>query len=149
MKILVTGGAGFIGSALVRFLIEETDNDVLNVDKLTYAGHLESLVSIEQNPRYRFIQADICDATRMQQIIADFRPDKIMHLAAESHVDRSVDGPDTFIQTNIIGTFNLLSAARALYEETRSDTFMPSRRPPVPGLAPWPTAISMPSAARR
>ena len=114
MKILVTGGAGFIGSALVRFLINETDCEVLNLDKLTYAGHLESLKSVTEHPRYRFVQADICDSITVTKILMDFVPDKIIHLAAESHVDRSVDAPAEFVQTNIIGTFNLLNAARAL-----------------------------------
>ena len=117
MKILVTGGAGFIGSALVRFLIRETDCEVLNLDKLTYAGHLESLLSIADNPRYQFIQADICDVDTVSRTVKDFSPDIIMHLAAESHVDRSVDTPGEFIQTNILGTFNLLNAARALLDE--------------------------------
>ena len=106
MKFLITGGSGFIGSALVRFLINETDHEVLNLDKLTYAGNPESLTTIADNPRYQFVQADICDAERMKTIINEFQPDKIMHLAAESHVDRSVDSPGEFIQTNIIGTFN-------------------------------------------
>ncbi len=117
MKILVTGGAGFIGSALVRFLIGETDHEVLNLDKLTYAGNLESLSPVADDPRYSFEKMDICDAESVSAIVSDFRPDRIMHLAAESHVDRSVDAPGEFIQTNIIGTFNLLNAARTIFED--------------------------------
>ena len=103
-KIIVTGGAGFIGSAVIRHLIQSTQCDVLNLDKLTYAGNLESLASIEDSPRYQFVQADICDAEAVSSIIKDFRPDAVMHLAAESHVDRSIDGPAEFIQTNVVGT---------------------------------------------
>ena len=124
MKFIVTGGAGFIGSALVRFLINETDHIVLNIDKLTYAGNLESLTSISENPRYQFVNADICDADKMTELVADFKPDKIMHLAAESHVDRSVDAPDEFIQTNIIGTYNVLNAARSYFESSSNKDFM-------------------------
>jgi dTDP-glucose 4,6-dehydratase len=124
MKFIVTGGAGFIGSALVRFLINETDHIVLNVDKLTYAGNLRSLASISENPRYQFAKADICDADKMTKLVADFQPDKIMHLAAESHVDRSVDAPDEFIQTNIIGTYNVLNAARSYFEPSKNKDFM-------------------------
>jgi len=115
MKILVTGGAGFIGSAVVRHLIQHTDNSVLNLDKLTYAGNLQSLESIDKNPRYQFIKADICDRPRVDQAIAAFKPDVIMHLAAESHVDRSIDGPSEFIQTNIVGTYILLETALAYW----------------------------------
>ena len=111
LRILVTGGAGFIGSALVRHLIRETGHEVLNVDKLTYAGNLSSLEPIANSPRYRFLQADICDASAMSRAMAEFRPDVVTHLAAESHVDRSIDGPAAFIETNIVGTFTMLSAA--------------------------------------
>jgi len=111
-RILVTGGAGFIGSALCRHLIAETDFAVVNVDKLTYAANLESLAPIAGNARYAFEQADICDAEAMRRIFAQHRPDAVMHLAAESHVDRSIDGPAAFIETNVVGTCILLEAAR-------------------------------------
>jgi dTDP-glucose 4,6-dehydratase len=111
-RIIVTGGAGFIGSALVRYLINDTDNHILNVDKLTYAGNLQSLVSIETNPRYEFVQGDICDAELLDKLFEQFQPDFVMHLAAESHVDRSIDGPSEFITTNIFGTYQLLEATR-------------------------------------
>ena len=119
--IFVTGGAGFIGSALVRFLINETEHTVVNFDKLTYAGNLESLVSIEQNERYHFIQGDICNRETVSATFAKFQPDFIMHLAAESHVDRSIDGPGEFIQTNVVGTYELLEVARAYYASLSDD----------------------------
>lgn len=112
MKILVTGGAGFIGSAVVRHIIDATTDSVINLDKLTYAGNLESLASVEKNSRYLFIQADICDRTALDVIFNEHQPDAVMHLAAESHVDRSIDGPAEFIQTNIVGTYTLLEASR-------------------------------------
>lgn len=112
MKILVTGGAGFIGSAVVRHIVQDTDNTVLNVDKLTYAGNLESLATVADNPRYQFSQTDICDRAALDQLFETFQPDAVMHLAAESHVDRSITGPAAFIETNIIGTYQLLEAAR-------------------------------------
>ena len=112
MKILLTGGAGFIGSAVVRHVIQTTNDIVLNIDKLTYAGNLESLKEIDQNPRYQFQQIDICDALELEQVFKQFQPDVVMHLAAESHVDRSIDGPAAFIQTNIVGTYTLLEVAR-------------------------------------
>ncbi|MEQ3695720.1 MAG: dTDP-glucose 4,6-dehydratase [Pseudomonadales bacterium] len=111
-RILVTGGAGFIGSALVRHLASEIKADVLNVDKLTYAGNLESLASISSQPNYQFLQADICDGQAMKQAFASFQPTHVMHLAAESHVDRSIDGPMEFVQTNVVGTAVMLEAAR-------------------------------------
>lgn len=112
MKIIVTGGAGFIGSALIRMIINSTDHKVLNIDKLTYAGHLESLKSIEHSNRYQFEQVDICDAKEINRIFNKFQPDAIMHLAAESHVDRSIDGSAEFIRTNVNGTHTLLDEAK-------------------------------------
>lgn len=114
--VLVTGGAGFIGSALIRHLFQSTDWNIVNVDKLTYAGHLESLEGVTEGARYRFVQADICDAQAMGELFRKTQPDTIMHLAAESHVDRSIDGPGEFIQTNIVGTAVLLQVARDYYE---------------------------------
>jgi dTDP-glucose 4,6-dehydratase len=115
MKILITGGAGFIGSALVRYIINNTDNIVINIDKLTYAGNLESLTSISNNDRYFFEKVDICNSIDLKQIFSKYKPDVVMHLAAESHVDRSIDSPSDFIQTNIIGTYNMLETARAYW----------------------------------
>lgn len=112
MKILVTGGAGFIGSAVIRHIIQNTNNQVLNIDKLTYAGNLESLKEIDQHSNYEFKQIDICDIEQITAAIDAFQPHAIMHLAAESHVDRSIDGPAAFIQTNIVGTYTLLEVAR-------------------------------------
>ena len=111
-RILVTGGAGFIGSAVVRHLIRNSQHEVANLDKLTYAGNQESLALVADSPRYRFYQVDICDAASLDRVFAEFRPDAVMHLAAESHVDRSIDGPADFIQTNIVGTYSLLEATR-------------------------------------
>ena len=110
--ILITGGAGFIGSAVVRHIINNTQDGVINVDKLTYAGNLESLVSVENSRRYAFEQVDICDLAELGRVFAQHQPDAVMHLAAESHVDRSITGPSDFIQTNIVGTYTLLEAAR-------------------------------------
>ncbi|WP_410568583.1 dTDP-glucose 4,6-dehydratase [Acinetobacter sp. H1(2024)] len=112
MKILVTGGAGFIGSAVIRNIIKNTQDEVLNIDKLTYAGNLESLSEIDTDSRYQFEQVDICDNERLTEIFKVFKPDVVMHLAAESHVDRSIDGPAEFITTNIVGTYTLLEVAR-------------------------------------
>ncbi|MCX8499672.1 MAG: dTDP-glucose 4,6-dehydratase [Caulobacteraceae bacterium] len=121
MKILITGGAGFIGSALLRHLINESDHEVLNLDKLTYAGVLGSLTEIDFDPRYRFVKGDICDASLVSQLLADFQPDVIAHLAAESHVDRSIDGPGDFIETNIVGTFNMLQQSLGYWRGLSED----------------------------
>lgn len=117
MKILVTGGAGFIGSAVCRHLIANTPHEVVNLDKLTYAATLGSVAALEGHPRYRFVKGDICDRRLVSTLLAETRPDAIMHLAAESHVDRSIDGPGDFIQTNIVGTYQLLEAACAYWSE--------------------------------
>lgn len=120
-KILITGGAGFIGSAVVRYIINNTENSVVNVDKLTYAGNLEALAEVSASERYVFEQVDICNRAELDRIFKQYKPDAVMHLAAESHVDRSIDGPADFIQTNIIGTYNLLEAARAYWNELDSE----------------------------
>ncbi|WP_338126481.1 dTDP-glucose 4,6-dehydratase [Thalassolituus oleivorans] len=112
MRLLVTGGAGFIGSAVIRYVIEHTEDEVLNLDALTYAGNLASLSAVADSPRYQFVQADICNLPELRAVVTRFQPDAIMHLAAESHVDRSIDGPADFIQTNVLGTFNLLEVVR-------------------------------------
>jgi dTDP-glucose 4,6-dehydratase len=121
MTILITGGAGFIGSAVVRHIIENTNESVINVDCLTYAGNVESLSTIDNSERYHFVQADICDAQAMADVFEKFKPTAVMHLAAESHVDRSIDGPSDFMQTNIIGTFTLLEAARSYWSRLADD----------------------------
>lgn len=116
MQILITGGAGFIGSALARYLIEKTEHSLINVDKLTYAGNRSSVASISQNPRYRFEQADICDKKAMQALFHQYKPDAVMHLAAESHVDRSIHAAHIFIETNIVGTYTLLEESRQYWQ---------------------------------
>lgn len=126
MRIFVTGGAGFIGSALVRHLIENSEHEVLNFDKLTYAGTLTTVEQAAMNNRYRFVRGDICDADAVRSAVAEFQPDIITHLAAESHVDRSIDGPGAFIQTNMVGTYTMLAEARAYWlglDEAARNTF--------------------------
>ena len=124
--ILITGGAGFIGSALIRHIINNTEHIVINVDKLTYAGNLESLALVKSNPRYIFEQVDICNATEIRRVFNEHQPDIVMHLAAESHVDRSIDGPGEFIQTNIVGTYILLEETRDFWsnlDDYKKDNF--------------------------
>jgi dTDP-glucose 4,6-dehydratase len=121
MKILVTGGAGFIGSAVVRHIIENTNDTVVNVDKLTYAGNLESLIEVSTHERYAFEPVDICDRDALNRVFELHQPDAVMHLAAESHVDRSIDGPAAFIETNIVGTYTLLEAARAYWNQLNQE----------------------------
>ena len=123
-KIMITGGAGFIGSSLIRFLIKETNDQILNIDKLTYASNLQSLKSINDNPRYQFIQGDICDKKIVSKLFKDFQPDLVMHLAAESHVDRSIDGPSDFVQTNVIGTLVMLESAREYWNNQKKKNFL-------------------------
>ncbi|PKH05310.1 dTDP-glucose 4,6-dehydratase [Moritella sp. Urea-trap-13] len=126
MKILVTGGAGFIGSAVVRHVINNTNDTVINVDKLTYAGNIDSLIDIENSVRYSFEKIDICNREELDRVFFKYQPDAVMHLAAESHVDRSIDGPAAFIETNIVGTYTLLEATRSYWnklEETAKNAF--------------------------
>ncbi|MFO8044287.1 MAG: GDP-mannose 4,6-dehydratase, partial [Halomonas sp.] len=123
MKLLITGGAGFIGSAVIRHVIANTADSVVNVDKLTYAGNLESLAEVADSERYAFEHVDICDRNALERVFSRHQPDAVMHLAAESHVDRSIDGPAEFIQTNIVGTYTLLEVARAYW-----NGLAPSRR---------------------
>jgi len=117
MKILVTGGAGFIGSAVIRHIINNTNDSVVNVDKLTYAGNLENLTEVSNSERYSFEKVDICELSDLKRIFDKYQPDAVMHLAAESHVDRSIDGPAAFIETNIVGTYNLLEVARSYWQK--------------------------------
>ena len=120
-KLLITGGAGFIGSAVIRHIINNTNHSVINVDKLTYAGNLKSLVSVENDARYAFEQVDICDVNEIKRVFNAHQPDIVIHLAAESHVDRSIDGPGEFIQTNIVGTYILLEEARDYWSSLEGD----------------------------
>ncbi|MEZ8605122.1 dTDP-glucose 4,6-dehydratase [Vibrio splendidus] len=122
MKVLITGGAGFIGSAVVRHIIENTNDTVINVDNLTYAGNLESLLSVSENNRYIFEQVDICDRVELDRLFEQYQPNAVMHLAAESHVDRSIDGPAAFIETNIVGTYTLLEATRSYWNKLPEDS---------------------------
>ena len=121
MKLLITGGAGFIGSAVIRLIIQNTEDEVVNVDKLTYAGNLESLVQVSDSERYAFEQVDICNRAELDRVLSQHQPDAIMHLAAESHVDRSIDGPADFIETNIVGTYTLLEASRQYWQALECD----------------------------
>ena len=121
MKFLITGGAGFIGSAVIRYIINNTNHGVINIDKLTYAGNLESLTSVVSDARYVFEQVDICDSAEIKRVFNEYQPDIVMHLAAESHVDRSIDGPGEFIQTNIVGTYVLLEEARDYWSSLSDD----------------------------
>ncbi|WP_335901523.1 dTDP-glucose 4,6-dehydratase [Shewanella algae] len=121
MKILLSGGAGFIGSAVIRHIINDTQDSVINVDKLTYAGNLESLESVSDNARYTFEKVDICNRIELDRLFLKYQPDAVMHLAAESHVDRSIDGPAAFIETNIVGTYTLLEAARHYWNELEGE----------------------------
>ncbi len=121
--LLITGGAGFIGSALIRYVLANTEHRVVNVDKLTYAGNLESLPKATNNPRYTFEQTDICDKNVLERVFQKHDPDAVLHLAAESHVDRSIDGPSAFIQTNVVGTFTLLDVSRAYWKTNNKQDF--------------------------
>jgi dTDP-glucose 4,6-dehydratase len=124
VKFLVTGGAGFIGSALCRHLCDDDDAQVLNVDKLSYAGNLSSVAPLQGRANYTFVQADICDGERINSLFSQFRPDIVLHLAAETHVDRAIDHPRIFVETNVVGTFNLLEAARAHWDRHRDFRFI-------------------------
>ena len=116
MKFLITGGAGFIGSAVIRHIINNTQDSVINLDKLTYAGNLESLVDVKGSDRYAFECVDICNRSELDRIFSEYKPHAVMHLAAESHVDRSIDNPAAFIETNVVGTYTLLEAARKYWD---------------------------------
>jgi dTDP-glucose 4,6-dehydratase len=153
MKILVTGGAGFIGSAFVRMVSGETDWSILNLDKLTYAGNLENLASVEGNPRYRFVQGDICDEKLVHSLVSEEKPDSIVHFAAESHVDRSILSPEPVIQTNFRGTFTLLEAARgagtARFLHVSTDEVYGSLEAPAEATEEFPLNPSSPYSATK
>ena len=121
MKIIITGGAGFIGSAVIRQYINDTEHEIINLDALTYAGNLESLVDVDKSSRYTFEHVNICDMNELERVFRQHQPDAVMHLAAESHVDRSIDGPAAFIQTNIVGTYNLLDVAKKYWDVLPED----------------------------
>jgi dTDP-glucose 4,6-dehydratase len=153
MKILVTGGAGFIGSAFVRMAIAQTDARVINFDKLTYAGNLENLAEVEENPRYRFVHADICDAAAVDCIFAEEQPDAVVHFAAESHVDRSILSPEPVIHTNFRGTFMMLDAARrnrtARFVHVSTDEVYGSLEAPLEATEEFPLNASSPYSASK
>jgi dTDP-glucose 4,6-dehydratase len=153
MKILVTGGAGFIGSAFVRMLIGDTDHGVVNLDKLTYAGNLENLTTVENSPRYRFVQGDICDDRLVDSLFADEKPAAVVHFAAESHVDRSILSPEPVIRTNVNGTFTLLEAARRRgikrFLHVSTDEVYGSLAPPAEATEEYPLNPSSPYSASK
>ena len=130
MRILITGGCGFIGSATIRHIVRHSAHEIVNVDLLTYAASIDALEEAHGHPRHRLVQADIADAEAMRRVFIETRPDAVMHLAAESHVDRSIDGPADFIRTNIVGTFTLLEAARAYFANLDADAKAPLPLPP-------------------
>lgn len=139
MRVLVTGGAGFIGSAVCRHFVLDLDYEVIVVDKLTYAGNLSSLAAIDGHPKYSIEKSDICDAIKMRDVFLKHQPDAVVHLAAESHVDRSISGSDIFVQTNVVGTFTLLEAARAYLQadKARASDFDSFTSPPTRSTARW------------
>src|SRR5579871_1577346 len=153
MKILVTGGAGFIGSAFVRMLVGDTTHRVVNLDKLTYAGNLENLTSIENSDRYRFIEGDICDSQLVEALVSEEKPDAIVHFAAESHVDRSILSPEPVIRTNVFGTFTLLEAARKFrtsrFVHVSTDEVYGSLEPPREATEDYPLNASSPYSASK